>query len=147
MLSITKSFHICLQHNIATHTCLYTTSSGTLHHLSTDAFRSALLEVPAIADPSILADFSVADIFTTYETTMGDLINKFLPLRPARIRRSALSPWFDMECRTLRRQARRLERLYRRTRLPVDRSTWVHFVRDMHRRYRDKERSYWEAKI
>src|SRR6218665_1667820 len=36
---------------------------------------------------------------------------------------------------------------YRRTRLPVDRSTWVHFVRDMHRRYRDKERSYWEAKI
>src|SRR6218665_300892 len=37
--------------------------------LDRDAFRSALLEVPAIADPSILADFSVADIFATYETT------------------------------------------------------------------------------
>src|SRR6218665_3700704 len=84
---------------------------------------------------------------TTITTIITIIINKFLPLRPARIRRSALSPWFDMECRTLRRQARRLERLYRRKRLPVDRSTWVHFVRDMHRRYRDKERSYWEAKI
>src|SRR6218665_749180 len=52
-----------------------------------------------------------------------------------------------MEYRGLRRQARRLERLYRRTKLPVDRSTWVRFVRDMHRRYRDKERSCWEAKI
>src|SRR6218665_1983988 len=88
----------------------------------------------------------VVTVVTSF-STMGDLIKKFLRLRPARIRRSALSPWFDMECRTIRRQARRLERLYRRTRLPVDRSTWVHFVRDMHRRYRDKERSYWEAKI
>src|SRR6218665_28337 len=33
------------------------------------------------------------------------------------------------------------------TGLPVYRSTWVHFVRDMHRRYRDKERSCWEPKI
>src|SRR6218665_1878204 len=51
---------------------------------------------------------------------MVDLINKFLPLRPARVRRSVLSPWFHVECRALRRQARRLERLYRRTRFPVD---------------------------
>src|SRR6218665_3984184 len=58
---------------------------GILTEMTYDVIRcSALLEVPAIADPSILADFSVADIFATYETTMGDLINKFLPLRPAR---------------------------------------------------------------
>src|SRR6218665_539749 len=78
---------------------------------------------------------------------MFDLINKFLPLCPARVRRSVLSPWFDVHCRALRRQARHLERLYCCTRLPVDRSTWVCFVRDMHHRYRYKERSYWEAKI
>src|SRR6218665_982364 len=49
-------------------------------NLDRDAFRSALLEVPAIADPSILADFSVAAIFATYEPTMGDPTHKFLPL-------------------------------------------------------------------
>src|SRR6218665_1157051 len=50
-------------------------------------------------------------------------------------------------CRSLRRQARRHERQYRRTKLTADRSAWVHFVRDMHRSYREKERTYWETKI
>ena len=84
----------------------------------------ALLEVPTIADLSILADISVVDIFATYETTIVDLINRFLPLHLARVRRSALSPGFDMECRSLCRQVHRLERL---TRLAVDNSAWVRF--------------------
>src|SRR6218665_3031938 len=45
------------------------------------------------------------------------------------------------------RRARRHERQYRRTKLAADRSAWVHFVRDMHRSYREKERTYWETKI
>src|SRR6218665_1622174 len=39
------------------------------------------------------------------------------------------------------------ERQYRRTTLAADRSAWVHFVRDRHRNYREKERTYWETKI
>src|SRR6218665_3165749 len=37
----------------------------------------------------------VADIFAVYETTMVDLLNRFLPTRQARVRRNPLSPWFD----------------------------------------------------
>src|SRR6218665_819671 len=49
--------------------------------------------------------------------------------------------------RSLRREARRLERLYRRTRAPADRAAWVKYVRSMHRTYRDKKRENWEARI
>src|SRR6218665_69488 len=45
------------------------------------------------------------------------------------------------------REARRLERLYRRTRAPADRVSWVKYVRAMHRTYRDREREHWEARI
>src|SRR6218665_2648345 len=45
------------------------------------------------------------------------------------------------------RQARRLERLYRRTKSATDRENWVLFVRRMHARYRERECEYWEAKI
>src|SRR6218665_3035644 len=31
--------------------------------------------------------------------------------------------------------------------MPSDRSTWVQFVRNMHRKYREKERAYWEDRI
>src|SRR6218665_2029047 len=74
-------------------------------------------------------------------------ILRFLSAHPAKVRRCVLSPWFDAECRSFRRRARRHERQYRRTKLAADRSAWVHFVRDMHRSYREKERTYWETKI
>src|SRR6218665_1756927 len=108
-----------------------------------EAFRLALLESPAIADPSALEGLPVADTFTIYETTMVDLLNRFLPTRQARVRRNQLSPWFDAECRSLRRGTRRLERRYRKSKLQMDRIAWIKSVRDMHKRYRGKERDYW----
>ena len=111
------------------------------------AFKSALLNIPAIADPSTLEDLPVADIFAVYESTMTDLLTQFLPTRHTKVRRRPLSPWFDGECRSLRREVRRLERRYRRTRSPVDHTAWIKSVRDMHRRYRGKERDHWEARI
>lgn len=62
-------------------------------------------------------------------------------------RHCPLSPWFNAECRALRRRARRLERIYRRTQLPKDRLAWIHFVRHMRTFYRDREQEYWETII
>src|SRR6218665_4025374 len=78
---------------------------------------------------------------------MSQLVDRFLPLRLVTIRRCPHSPWFDRECRSTRRQARRHERKYRRTGLPSDGLTWVQFVRYMHRKYREKEGTYWEDRI
>src|SRR6218665_3030634 len=111
------------------------------------AFASALLEIRAVADPSIVNDLPIADVFATYQTAMAEVFERLLPTRQARIRRCGLRPWFNAECRSLRRDARRLERLYRRTRAPADRVSWVKYVRAMHRTYRDREREHWEARI
>src|SRR6218665_2346147 len=117
------------------------------HNLDRAAFGSALLEIPAVADPSIMNDLPVADVFATYQSAMAEVFERLLPTRQARIRLCGLTPWFNAECRSLRREARRLERLYGRTRAPADRAAWVKYVRAMHRTYRDKEREHWEARI
>src|SRR6218665_1008322 len=78
---------------------------------------------------------------------MTDIINTLLPVRAVKTRRSVLTPWFDAKCRSRRRNARRLERLYRQTKSADDRAAWVRYVRNMHRMYKDKEQSYWERKI
>lgn len=43
--------------------------------MNRDAFRSVLLVVPAIADPYILDDLPVADIFATYDVITTGLID------------------------------------------------------------------------
>src|SRR6218665_350866 len=115
--------------------------------LDRERFRAALMEVPVVADPSTAADLSAEAAFLQYKTSMSQLVDRFLPLRLITIRRCPHSPWFDRECRSMRRQASRHERKYRRTGLPSDRLTWVQFVRYMHRKYREKEGTYWEDRI
>jgi len=57
------------------------------------------------------------------------------------------APWFDAECRQLRRNARRLERRYRRTHEAGDRNEWTCYLREMRRQYKEKERQFWEDRI
>src|SRR6218665_1399959 len=87
-----------------------------------EVFWSALMEVPVVADPSTLTDLSMPDAFMSYESSMTELVDRFLPLHLVTIRRCPHSPWFDRECHSMRRQARRHERKYRQTGLPSDRS-------------------------
>src|SRR6218665_2694036 len=102
---------------------LISTIRGTVCYL-----LAALMEVPVVADPSTAADLSAEEAFLLYETSMSQLVDRFLPLRLVTIRRCPRSLWFDRECRSMRRQARHHERKYRRTGLPSDRLTWVQFA-------------------
>ena len=115
--------------------------------LDRDAFRATIQDCPLFKDAELISVQSVSELFSSYETVMTGIIDAFLPLRTVKTRHCPLSPWFNAECRALRRQARRLERIYRRTRSPQDRTAWIHFVRRMHSTYREREREYWEAII
>src|SRR6218665_3906431 len=75
------------------------------------------------------------------------MFSTFLPVHSIRTRHCPLSPWFDAECRALRRRARCLERIYRRTQSSSDRADWIRFVRNVHSFYRSREQEYWEAVI
>src|SRR6218665_1167232 len=86
-------------------------------------------------------------MFSKYEAALSRLLDTFIPVRSIRSRYCPATPWFNESCRTLRRRARRLERVFRRTRCPADRASCVRFVRKMHSSYRTREREYWEALI
>ena len=114
--------------------------------LDRTAFRLALRNHPVLSDLDSASRLTAADLFDTYETAISELLDSFLPARVIQPRTRS-SPWFDAGCRALRRKARRLERIFRRTRLPADRATWIRFVREMHSAYRTRECEYWEAVI
>jgi len=79
--------------------------------LDRDAFREALLSIPAFADSTAFAEASVSDLFAIYMSSMTDIVNTLLLAHAVKMRCSVLTPWFDAECRSHRRNARRLERL------------------------------------
>src|SRR6218665_2717540 len=107
--------------------------------LDREAFKAALLSIPAVVDPSVFEALPVADAFAIYDSATTEVLHQFLPNRQARVRRRPLPPWFDGERRSRRRGARLHERRYRRTISSADRTAWVRFVREMHAFYRAKE--------
>ena len=58
-----------------------------------------------------------------------------------------LCPWFDAECRAIRRHCRHHERRYRRTRDPADEATYIAATRDKHTMYDEKKKTYWSGRI
>ena len=58
-----------------------------------EAFKAALLSIPAVVDPSVLEALPVAHAFAVYETAMTEVLHQFLPTCQARVRRRPF--WFD----------------------------------------------------
>ena len=85
-----------------------------------DALRQAIMDCPLGCD-EIPASATADELFAMYDRTLRDIADQFAPERTVQ---SKLSPWFDSECRAIRRNCRRLERLYRRTRSAADGQAW-----------------------
>ena len=88
-----------------------------------------------------------AELFEVYHSTLTEIADRLVPAHSTQSRICPLSPWFDAECRSIRRNCRRLENKYRRTKDVVHRLEWVESVRNKHKVFRDKENSYWARKI
>jgi len=76
--------------------------------------RSALCRGVVGADVDALAEL--------YESELHAILDRILPLRTSTRRRRPSDPWFDDDCRTAKRQCRKLER--RATRSTSDASAW-----------------------
>src|SRR6218665_2567584 len=61
--------------------------------------------------------------------------------------RSSSDRWYDSECRSAKRHARRLERRYKKTRSTAAREHCVEALGSMHRLLRSKRGRYWRSKI
>jgi len=87
---------------------------------------------------------NVDQLFATYDAALRDVADQ---LAPSHVIRRRPTPWFDAECRALRRDCRRLERRFRHTQCPMDRQAWVQATRRRFQTYRAKKENYWLGRL
>jgi len=118
------------------------------NEFSIDAFRNDLVEtILCCADDEWLKSVSTDDLFQIYHDELLKLIDKHAPRYTRKRKSRILSPWFDDECRMIKRSARRLERKYRKSGLPTDRLAWVLKLKEKAAFYQHKECAYWSSRI
>lgn len=107
-------------------------------------------DLAAAIRSSALGDVPSGDasqLFETYETTLRRLADEYVPLHAVQSRQRPLAPWFDADCRAIRRNCRRLEQKYRRTNSIEDRAAWAEAVRNKFVEFRSKKNEYWTERI
>ena len=115
--------------------------------LDRDRFRGALSAGPLCQDEDYYDGMSASELFDVYTSTIRETLDRLVPLHDIVSRFRPSTPWFDAECRSVKRGARLLERRYRRTRNPEDRLAWIHALREKHSFFMSKENSYWENTV
>ena len=92
--------------------------------------------------PTATAD----DLFQTYDDTLRGIADQVAPEHTVKCQLRPLSPWFDDECRAISRKCRHLERRYRRTCDPADKTAYIAASRDKHSFF-DQKKNYWSERI
>jgi len=111
------------------------------------AVKCSIMSSPLVSDMKTLNNKTVEELFDIYDGTLRRIADKYAPETTSSHRVRRLSPWFDDECRCMRRRTRLLERRYRRSFDDKDRTDWVAQMRSMHSLYEQKESLYWTTCI
>ena len=99
--------------------------------LDSERFSADLLASPICCEESWV-DRSADQLFDLYAATLRDILDRHVPWHDVRARVCTSTPWSDSECRAIKPTVRRLERVYRRTKDPVDRTSWIQSIREKH---------------
>jgi len=95
----------------------------------------------------VLDDADIEELFASHDAVLRDIADKLAPVHTVRRRPGRPTPLFDDECRAERRNCRRLERRYRRTRRAEDRRLWVDAACRRLRLNRAKYEEYWVGRL
>jgi hypothetical protein len=117
------------------------------NNFSLDDFQSDLMESVLCTDTEWTANVSVDELFNIYSNTLTDILDKHAPRYVRKRKKRILTPWFDAECRQMKRRVRVLERKYRKSRDPADRLAWVTKLQEQTHFHQSKERLYWSTRI
>lgn len=117
--------------------------------LDKDFFRTALRS-SLLSRPESWSSLNVDELAQLYDKEITDIVDGMIPMRTVRFKRRPSDPWFDEECRLMKRDVRRLERQVRRAD-PVDVAAATASWYASRRAYRDlrrrKRETFWSAKI
>ena len=111
--------------------------------------KSALAQVIANSPLGSVPDetMSVDELYEVYDKTLRDIADQFAPRRTMQLRTRPMCCWFDAECRAARRECRRCERRYRRTRLPADKDQYVEAYKKKHETLERRRNQYWTDRV
>ena len=83
-------------------------------------FRQDLQESELIVNPPPDNNHLVQ----SYNRVLKELLDKHAPPSSTKVRLFASSPWYNAECREIKKETRRLERIYRSEKSEVARGRW-----------------------
>jgi len=109
------------------------------------AFAEAIADSPLGKAPS--PDNTSDELFSEYEQVLTALADSFAPSRTVQSKVRPLSPWFDSDCRAIRRTCRRLEKRFRRSYADVDRLAWIAALRKKNEVFEEKKAEYWRSRL
>ena len=114
----------------------------THRHIHTHAFASDLAASALCGDLTALEDKSTDDLAELYGSELTWLLDQHCPVVKVRHKVKQSTPWFDADCRAVRRRARAAERRFRRTHAEADRAAWNKALKLMHSQYEKKCNNY-----
>jgi len=117
-------------------------------HFNILCFRDALRSSALCDDPSLLyEELTLDDMFTMYNSVVTQLLDQYAPFIKIRIRRTNSSPWFDNDCSNMKREVRRAERRYRKSKDTSHHQQLRNVQMKLFQLYRLKENAYWSKTI
>jgi len=92
-------------------------------------------------------DASPDDLFALYDQTLREIADLLAPEHALRTQQRRQCPWFDADCRSVRRACRRLERRYRRTRDAADNAAYIASMHKKHEVLNSRKQQYWSERV
>ena len=111
--------------------------------LDVDAFRKDLLESNIFTNPPVNCD----DLFSCYDCCLRETIDKHVPIETKVKRGRQSEPWFNMDCRQMKKETRRLEKIYRATHTAVDERAWRQQFDLQRSVFQQAYANYWKSVI
>ena len=84
---------------------------------------------------------------TVYNKTMSALFKEHYPPKTKQIKIVPNAPWFDSEYRNLRKQRRKAEKRFKKTKLPADKEAFINLRKQTTSLASNKQKDYYVKKI
>ena len=107
------------------------------------SFRSDVLHSSLFSNSHSCVD----GLFTNYNDVLRSLLDRHAPLRPVVVRSRQRSPWFDGQCRDMKRGTRRLERIYRVTHTSTTLENWRLQLDQQRSAFHARYVAYWKSAV
>ena len=94
-----------------------------------------------------ISDTDFGENMRLYNTVLGDLVEQKAPLQKLSIKVVSSAPWFDTEYKELRRQRRKAEKTYKKTKSPEDKENFKKLRKQTTQLAHDKKCKHYSDKL